>query len=35
MMGTDPYLWIEIGIADIYPFLDPDPDPVPEYGHSR
>ena len=25
MMGTDPFLWIGIGIADPYPFTDPDP----------
>ena len=26
MMGTDPFLWIGIGIADPIPFPDSDPD---------
>ena len=25
MIGTDPFLWIVMGIADPYPFPDPDP----------
>ena len=27
-MGTAPFLWIGIGIADPYHFPDPDPDPT-------